>query len=294
MTAAVSSSPGAKRDATAAAGSASPASRWPGQARVVACVTVHVDGPAVEAGKGLAPLGSNSRGRYAMRRGVARYLDMLARHGVKATFFCCGHDVEHYGQLYRDIDAAGHEIAAHGYQHEGWDLGDAEPALLEKTHRLIIEAVGKAPVGWCSPSGRKSRHTLPTLARLGYRYDASEKDLDEPYFPEGEGENPSFVILPNNTVSLDDYPFYATGQALACEVLANFIAEFEAIRAAEGYLHLTVHPMAGGGSGTPARAAAVERFLAHLEGCPDVAFLTLAELAGHCLAHPQAFGGGPA
>jgi peptidoglycan-N-acetylglucosamine deacetylase len=265
------------------------ATRWPGNADLVACVTVHVDGPAVEAGKGLHPLGSDSGGRYAMRRGVARYLDMLARHGVKATFFCCGHDVEHYPALYRDIDAAGHEIAAHGYQHEGFDLGEAEPALLEKTHRLIVDTVGKAPIGWCSPSGRKSALTLPTLMRLGYRYDASEKDLDAPYFLDEAAERPGFVILPNNTVSLDDYPLYAAGQSLASEVLDTFMAEFEAIRAAEGYLQLTVHPMAGGGSGTPARAAVVERFIAHVKGVPEVRFLTLAALAEHCLAHPDAF-----
>jgi hypothetical protein len=47
--------------------------------------------------------------------------------------------------------------------------------------------------------------------------------------------------------------------------------------------------MAGGGSGTPARAAVVERFIAHLEGVPEVRFLTLAALAEHCLAYPDAF-----
>jgi hypothetical protein len=57
------------------------------------------------------------------------------------------------------------------------------------------------------------------LRRLGNRYDASEKDDDLPCVLDGgAGGLADFVILPNNTVSLDDYPFYHTGQALASEV----------------------------------------------------------------------------
>ncbi|WP_268630555.1 hypothetical protein, partial [Escherichia coli] len=137
-----------------------------------------------------------------------------------------------------------------------------EPALLEKTHTLIQRQLGVTPVGWCSPSGRKSHRTLPTLRRLGYCYDASEKDRDRPYLP-AEGDD-GFVMLPNNTVSLDDYPFYFTGHSLAAEACDNWIEEFEALRQAEGYIHLTVHPKAAGGSGTPARAAAMDRFLAYV------------------------------
>lgn len=257
---------------------------WPGDARAVVCVTIHVDGPAVEAGRGHNPLGMNSRGRYALRRGIRRYLDMLERHGVRATFFCCGYDAEHWPEPFRDIQAAGHEVAAHGYRHEGFDLGDREPELLEKTHRILTEVVGEAPVGWCSPSGRKSRLTLPTLRGLGYRYDASEKDDDLPYLLD-EG----FAIVPNNTVSLDDFPMYFTGGALASEVGDNFIEEFDTIVAGDGYVHLTVHPKAGGGSGTPARAAQIDRFLAHATATPGVAFLTCREIADHCLATPAAW-----
>ncbi len=264
------------------------ATRWPNRARVVVAVTIHIDGPSVESGQGFPAVGIYSRGRYSMRRGIHRYLNMLAKHGIPATFFACGYDVEHYPGPHRDILAAGHEIGAHGYQHEAWDLGESEPHLLEKTHRIITEQLGQAPVGWCSPSGRKSALTLPTLRRLGYRYDASEKDLDEPYLvAQSVGAPADFVTLPNNTVSLDDAPVYNMGQALPEEIYQNWIEEFDAIRANEGYLHLTVHPRAANGSGTPARARIVDRFLEHIRGFDDVCFLTLTQLADHCLAHPQ-------
>ncbi|CAB3819982.1 hypothetical protein LMG26846_00419 [Achromobacter insuavis] len=256
--------------------------------RAVVCVTVHVDGPAVEVGRKQFPgAGIHTAGRYAIRRGVPRHLEILARHAMPATFFACGYDVEHYPDTFRAILAAGHEIAAHGYLHEAWDLGEDEPALLEKTHTLIQRQLGVTPVGWCSPSGRKSHRTLPTLRRLGYCYDASEKDRDRPYLP-AEGDD-GFVMLPNNTVSLDDYPFYFTGHSLAAEACDNWIEEFEALRQAEGYIHLTVHPKAAGGSGTPARAAAMDRFLAYVGAQRDVHCMTLAALARHCLAHPAAW-----
>lgn len=255
--------------------------------RAVVCVTVHVDGPAVEVGRKQFPAGPHTAGRYAIRRGVPRHLEILARHGMPATFFACGYDVEHHPAVFHAILAAGHEIAAHGYLHEAWDLGDEEPALLEKTHRIIQRELGVTPVGWCSPSGRKSHRTLPMLRKLGYRYDASEKDQDRPYLPGGGDGAADFIMLPNNTVSLDDYPFYFTGHSLAAEAYDNWVQEFEALRQAEGYVHLTVHPKAAGGSGTPARAAALDRFLAHLAAQPDVHVMTLQALASHCLAHPE-------
>lgn len=253
--------------------------------RAVVCVTVHVDGPAVEVGRKHHPYaGPTTAGNYAIRRGVQRHLDILARHQVPATFFACGYDVEHHPELFRKMRDQGHEIAAHGYLHEAWDLGDEEPALLQKTHRIIERELGVTPAGWCSPSGRKSALTLPTLQSLGYVYDASEKDRDQPYLL-----NDDFVILPNNTVSLDDYPFYFSGHMLASEVYDNWVQEFDALREAEGYVHLTVHPKAAGGSGTPARAAALDRFLAELRRMDDVHFMTLEALARHCLAHPESW-----
>lgn len=247
-----------------------------------------MDGPAVEAGRNQNHLGIHSRGRYAARRGVPRYLDMLARHGIKATFFMCGYDAELYPEIMREVLRQGHEIAAHGYQHESYGLGEREPELLEKTHSILADCTGVAPVGWCSPSGRKSELTLPTLKRLGYFYDASEKDEDLPYLATIGGRRvDDFVILPNNTVSLDDAPLYVQGQATAAEALRNWLEELDAVASGDGYIHFSVHPRAGYGSGTPARAAAVDEFLRSAKSVPGLHFATLRELAEHCLANPS-------
>ena len=59
--------------------------------------------------------------------------------------------------------------------------------------------------------------------------------------------------------------------------------QFDAALDRDGYVHLTVHPRAGGGSGTPARAAAVDRFLSYAKAAPGVRFMTCRELAEYCL-----------
>jgi len=252
---------------------------WPRGARAVMNVTIHMDGPAVEAGRGLPPYAIHSKGRYSARRGVPRMLDILARNGAPATFFMCGHDAELYPDLMREVARAGHEIAAHGYMHEGDDPGDAEPELLTRTHHILTDVTGMAPIGWCSPSGRKSKRTLPVLRALGYVYDTSEKDDDLPYLLDA-----GFAILPNNTSSLDDFPFYATGQATAAEVLANMLTEIDVLAAAGGYIHLIFHPRAGGGSGSLARASVLDAVLTHARAIDGLEITTCAALARHLLA----------
>src|SRR6266851_4719530 len=46
-----------------------------------------------------------------------RVLDMLAEFQIRATFFCIGNRVARTPQLVRRIDAEGHQIGNHGWDH---------------------------------------------------------------------------------------------------------------------------------------------------------------------------------
>ena len=46
-----------------------------------------------------------------------RLVDLFARRRVKATFFVLGWVAERVPDLIREVAAAGHEIACHGYGH---------------------------------------------------------------------------------------------------------------------------------------------------------------------------------
>lgn len=263
---------------------------WPHGARCVVCLTLDFDGPSLEVGRKLQPLGVHSHGRYSAKCGVPRFVEMYRRQEVPFTLFLPGYDAEQYPDLIRRLARDGAEIAAHGYLHEGWDPGAEEPALLEKTHRILTELTGRAPQGWRSPSGRKSVRTMRTLQELGYIYDASDKDFDLPYLAHYDGrERQDLLILPNNTTSLDDFPFYRVSCTPPSEVLAHWIEEFDAVYGEGGYFNLTVHPRVGYGSGSPTRMRVVERLIEHIKRRADVRFVGMLELAQWCLARPDAW-----
>ena len=212
-------------------------------------------------------------------------LEIFDRHEIPATFFVPGFDAETNPDTVKAIVDAGHEVAAHGYVHESFDVPeDEEEELLRKSHQILIETAGMAPRGWRSPGGKKSTITLKVLRELGYIYDSSDKDFDRPYPAIAEGKQSSEMIeLPNNTSSLDDAPFYITGAATPMEMLSLWTGEFESIYNDNGYYILTYHPRSGFGSGIPSRARVIDRLLAHIKTFPDVHFTRMTDLAEWCL-----------
>ena len=261
----------------------------PDDIRCVVLLGVDFDGPSHEVGRGISPIGVHSWGRYSARRGIPRHMEMLARQDVPCTFFVPGYDAECHSQLVRDIDAAGFEVAAHGYLHEAWDLGkDEETGLLKKTDDILRQLLGKPIQGWRSPSGRKTPTTMHALKSMGYIYDSSDKDYDLPYrLRFGDAKDDVIVELPNNTYSLDDFPFYKFSYTPPSEVLTQWKAEFDAIYAGDRFMVLTVHPRSGWGSGTPARTWVFEQAIAHMKSHPGVKFFSSTQFARWCLAHPQ-------
>lgn len=53
-----------------------------------------------------------------LEKQLNRLLELLAKRDCSATFFCLGVSLEHCPQLVRQIAAAGHEVASHGWGHE--------------------------------------------------------------------------------------------------------------------------------------------------------------------------------
>ena len=107
-----------------------------------------------------------------------RVLELLDEAGVKGTFFVLGKVAEAYPALTREIAAAGHEIATHGYSHRAIDR---MPLVLfrEELHRsvdLLRQQTGLPVFGHraadFSISGR-SLHLLESLSEEGLIYDSS-------------------------------------------------------------------------------------------------------------------------
>lgn len=235
-------------------------------------------------------MGIHSWGRYSAKRGVPRHLDMCQRLGVPCTFFVPGYDAEQHPSVVKAIDSSGCEVAAHGYLHEAWDMQpDEEERLLRKTDDILTNLLGKPVLGWRSPSGRKSARTMQVLRSMGYIYDSSDKDYDLPYrlrFADEAGQQDTIIELPNNTYSLDDFPFYKFSYTPPSEVRDQWMAEFDAIYKGDRFFVLTVHPRSGWGSGTPSRTLALEETVRHIQQYEGVRFFSSSEFARWCLDNP--------
>lgn len=261
----------------------------PPSLRCAITLGIDFDGPSHEVGRGIAPLGTHSWGRYSARNGIPRHLEMLQKHGVPCTFFVPGYDAQCHPDTVRAIDSAGFEVAAHGYLHEAWDLDpEEETLLLRRTDDILREVTGKPVLGWRSPSGRKTPNTMHVLKSLGYIYDSSDKDYDLPYrLRFGPDQQDWLVELPNNTYSLDDFPYFKFSHTPPSEVLAQWKSEFDAIYAGDRFFVLTVHPRSGWGSGTPARTNILDKMISYIKQHEGVQFFSSAGFARWCLENPQ-------
>jgi len=256
----------------------------PEDMRCIVLIGIDFDGPSHEVGRGIAPMGKHSWGNYSARCGVPRHLDMLARHDVKATFFVPGYDAERHPGTVEQIDRRGFEVAAHGYLHEAWELDvEEEESLLRKTDRILNGIVGKPVLGWRSPSGRKSDRTMAVLRSMGYIYDSSDKDYDLPYrLRFGKGLDDVIIELPNNTYSLDDFPFYKFSHTPPSEVLEQWKGEFDAIYGVDRFFVMSLHPRAGWGSGTPSHTRALSDLITYIKTHDGVQFMEYREFAQWC------------
>ena len=105
-------------------------------------------------------------------------LECFEQAGVRATFFILGWVAERFPQLVRDIAAAGHELASHGFQHQLIYLLTPEQFRedVRRAKATIEDAGGSVVRGYRAPSFsivQASLWALDVLIDEGHTYDAS-------------------------------------------------------------------------------------------------------------------------
>jgi peptidoglycan-N-acetylglucosamine deacetylase len=98
-----------------------------------------------------------------------QFAQVLAEHGVKATFFLLGSMTERAPSLAADLAAAGHELAVHGWEHRylpvrmpGATLSD-----LGRATDLIADVTGARPRYFRPPYGVLSGPAIAACRELG-------------------------------------------------------------------------------------------------------------------------------
>jgi peptidoglycan/xylan/chitin deacetylase (PgdA/CDA1 family) len=97
-------------------------------------------------------------------------LDLLAREGIPATFFCIGRNVAAHPQLAARIVSEGHLLGNHSYRHPWFFsalFGRWLRRELDRAQRAIEEAAGVRPRFFRPPNGMTSPHLPGALRRAG-------------------------------------------------------------------------------------------------------------------------------
>lgn len=108
-------------------------------------------------------------------------LEVLAQHGVQATFFTLGVMVERTPALAREMLAAGHELAVHGFEHRMLLARPPRSTLrdIARARDLLTGVTGCRPRYYRPPYGVLTAGALRAAAQLDLRpvlWTASGKD----------------------------------------------------------------------------------------------------------------------
>jgi peptidoglycan/xylan/chitin deacetylase (PgdA/CDA1 family) len=210
---------------------------------------------------------------------VPLILELLARHGVQATFYIPGRVAERHPERVAAIVAAGHEVAHHGYTHTSpTKLTRAEEEAELVRGLEILRGFGAEVTGYRSPSWDLSQHTLDLLHAHGFRYSSNLMDDIRPY----RIDAPPLVEVPISWL-LDDAPHFWFDGAnwsktmnTTAHVRTLWQEEFLGIRKLGGACVFTMHPQI---IGRPSRLAFLDSFMAFVTGHADVWVTTTGQIA---------------
>ncbi|MEJ5867580.1 polysaccharide deacetylase [Pseudokineococcus sp. 5B2Z-1] len=259
---------------------------WPGGARVAVALSFDSDHETIPLRDGETRPGRLSQGQYGARVGAPRVLDLLERHRAPASFFVPAVSALLHPEEVRDVAAAGHEVAAHGWIHERNALlgREDERALLLRSLDALEHLAGARPTGMRTPSWDFSDATLDLALEAGLAYDSSLMADDECYEIEQDGCPTGMVEVPVEWIR-DDAPYFTMERFAAVRphtppraVLAMWVDEYEAARASGGLFQLTMHPHV---IGHRSRLVLLEELLTRITTDDDVWIATHAEVAAH-------------
>ena len=265
--------------------------RWPYGAKCAGLFTIHVDGESLYNRPGAESPRRISYGRYGPTRAVDRLLDLAEKKRIPCSYFVPGQIAERYPDMVKKIDALGHEVGFHGYDHEVGMYTDRTTQewiqVVERSQEVFQRLIGKPAVGYVATSC-DFQADAPQIwhQQLGFEYSSSMRGDDRPYrWDFGQGPT-GFIEIPARW-ELDDYPAFVysydppqpRGQDRISSyqgILSNWKHEFDGYYAMGGCMSRMLHPQI---IGIPGRAQLLEEVIDYMKEKPDVWFATGREIA---------------
>jgi peptidoglycan/xylan/chitin deacetylase (PgdA/CDA1 family) len=228
---------------------------------------------------------------YGNRVGVFRLMEVLSKHGIRATVALNSDICDHHPEIIEDAIKLKWELIGHN-QTNSRRLNDVpaeqEREVIRSTLDRIASACGKRPVGWLSAGLHESWNSLDHLAEEGILYVLDWVNDDQPYV----------MTLGTRTIlslpyfsEINDKPAYETQNLTPEEFERMLRRQFDVLyrEAAQSgrVLAVGIHPYL---SGQPHRIDALDRALGYIGGYDGVWRATGNEIARHFLAQRETKG----
>lgn len=219
---------------------------------------------------------------YGSRAGLWRVLRAFERRDLPLTVFAVARAMQRNPEAVAAFRELGHEIACHGLQWKSYQLVERadERADMAEAVRVLTELTGAPPLGWYT--GRDSPSTRELVVEHGgFVYDSDSYADDLPYWTRVHGHD--HLVVPY-TLDTNDMRYASpAGFANGDEFFAHLRDAFDVLyrEGAEGspkMLSIGLHCRL---AGRPARTAALERFLDHVQTNDGVWIARRIEIAEH-------------
>jgi peptidoglycan/xylan/chitin deacetylase (PgdA/CDA1 family) len=212
---------------------------------------------------------SESLFEYGSRVGVWRIMRILEKHDATCTIFACGLALERNPEVTQAFVKRAYDMVGHGYRwigHYGM-TEEQERQEIRKTRESIERTTGQRIIGWFTRP-MQTPATRRILAEEGFLYDCYALNDDLPYFQEVAGK--PFLIVPY-TLDQNDTRYQKsqmfTGDDFFFYVRDAFDTLYEEGETHPKMMSVGLHCRL---IGRPARALALDRFLAHVRQHKDV------------------------
>lgn len=219
---------------------------------------------------------------YGSRAGLWRVLRIFSDRDLPLTVFAVARALQRNPDAVAAFLELGHEIACHGLRWKSYQLvgEDTERAHMAEAVGILRDLTGAAPLGWYT--GRDSPHTRALVVEHGgFLYDSDSYADDLPYWV--RVADTDHLVVPY-TLDTNDMRFASpAGFANGDEFYAHLRDAFDVLYA-EGVagqpkmLSVGLHCRI---VGRPARAAALMRFLDHVQSHDRVWIARRIEIARH-------------
>jgi putative urate catabolism protein len=282
-----------------------PDPKWPGGARLALQIVMnyeeggersilHGDGESeaflqeiasMQPLPGVRNLQVESMYEYGSRVGFWRLMRMFAERDLRVSVFAVGMALERYPEAAAAIVEAGHEVVSHGYRWLDYQFVSEE---VERQHvtlavQSITRVTGSRPLGWYT--GRVGPNTRRLVVEEGgFVYDADAYNDDLPYWDVVAGR-PHLVVpytLDNNDMKFATAAGFATGDEWLAYVRDAFDVLYTEGADQPRMMSVGLHMRL---MGRPGRAAALARFLDHVQRHDRVWICRRIDIARHWIAH---------